>query len=245
MSEGLVVSNVSRVFHTENGAFVPALHRVSFTAPAGQITALLGPSGCGKSALLGIAAGFDAPDAGEVRFAGEPLDGTPGRIGMVFQSPALFDWLTVEQNVAFGLKRRKTPRAARAQAVADMLARVGLTGFAAAYPEELSGGMQQRAALARALVLRPQLLLMDEPFAALDAQLREKMQELLRDLQRTLGQTVLFVTHDIEEALRIARRVVVLCARPGQVRDTVEVPPDADETQRAACRARIRAALAG
>ena len=244
MNRGLTIDAVSRTFYTENGTVVPALDRVSFDVPAGQITALLGPSGCGKSSLLNIIAGFDAPDAGEVRFAGVPMGRADSHCGMVFQTPALFAWLTVAQNVEFGLKRKKLPRTEREKAVSGMLRLVGLDGFALAYPDELSGGMQQRAALARALVLRPELLLMDEPFAALVAQMREKMQNLLLELQRTLGQTILFVTHDIEEALRISSQVVVLSSRPGRVADTIPMPPAMDDAARTACRARIRAALA-
>ena len=225
MNRGLEIHAVSRTFYTENGTVVPALDRVSFDVPAGQITALLGPSGCGKSSLLNIIAGFDAPDAGEVRFAGVPMGRADSHCGMVFQTPALFAWLTVAQNVEFGLKRKKLPRTEREKAVSGMLRLVGLDGFALTYPDELSGGMQQRAALARALVLRPEILLMDEPFAALDAQMREK-------------------THDIEEALRISSQVVVLSSRPGRVADTIPLPPAMDDAARTACRARIRAALA-
>lgn len=245
MNEGLVIDGISRTFLTENGAVVPALEGLSLCAPAGQITALLGPSGCGKSTLLNIIAGFDRPDAGAVRYAGRPLAQDRGKCGMVFQTPALFPWLTVAQNVEFGLKRKKIPRTQRMEAVAHMLHLIGLTGFASAYPDELSGGMQQRAALARALVLEPEVLLMDEPFAALDAQMREKMQDLLLELQRSLGQTILFVTHDIEEALRIAAQVVVLSPRPGRAADTIPLPPGIDDAARSTCRSRIRAALAG
>ena len=176
---------------------------------------------------------------------GRPLAQDGGKCGMVFQTPALFPWLTVAQNVEFGLKRKKIPRAQRMEAVAHMLHLVGLTGFASAYPDELSGGMQQRAALARALVLEPEVLLMDEPFAALDAPMREKMQDLLLELQRSLGQTILFVTHDIEEALRIAAQVVVLSPRPGRAAATIPLPPGMDDAARSTCRSRIRAALAG
>ncbi|MGM9612312.1 MAG: ABC transporter ATP-binding protein [Butyricicoccus sp.] len=235
---GLEIQEICKSFHAENGAVVQALDRLSFEVPPGTVTALLGPSGCGKSTLLNLIAGFDTPDAGTITFDRCPIG---NKWGMVFQSPALFDWLTVAQNVEFGLKRQKQPYAERVRLVTEILEQVGLTAFASAYPDELSGGMQQRVAIARALVLRPQILLMDEPFAALDAQLREKMQELLLTLQRQTQQTILFVTHDIEEALRIASQVVVLSARPGQVRETVLLPPDMDA--RAAFRGRIRAAL--
>ncbi|MBP3312904.1 MAG: ABC transporter ATP-binding protein [Butyricicoccus sp.] len=236
---GLEIQGICKSFRAENNAVVQALDALSFEVPPGTVTALLGPSGCGKSTLLNLIAGFDAPDAGTITFDGCSLD---GKWGMVFQAPALFDWLTVAQNVEFGLKRQKQPHAERVRLVSEILEQVGLTAFASAYPDELSGGMQQRVAIARALVLRPQILLMDEPFAALDAQLREKMQELLLELQRQTRQTILFVTHDIEEALRIASQVVILSARPGRVRETVLLPSDADA--RAAYRAHIRAALA-
>lgn len=224
MKQGLTVSSLSQRFVSENGMIVEALNRVSFAVQPGQIVALLGPSGCGKSSLLNIAAGFEPPASGEVCFDGQPISAPSAERCVVFQSPALFPWLTVRQNVTYGLKRSGMPRDERRQAAETMLAGVGLTGFERHYPHELSGGMQQRVALARAFVLRPALLLMDEPFAALDAQLREQMQQLLYTLWEEHKPTVLFVTHDIDEALKIAHRVIVLTPRPGRVQAAFDVP---------------------
>ena len=246
MNQSLVLSGISKRFCSDRGGTVEALRDVTLTVPTGRITVLLGPSGCGKSTLLQLIAGFETPDSGRMEQGGRPF--SPEGTGMVFQSPALFSWLTVEQNVAFGLKRRKVPALQRKQLVSDMINRVGLTGFEQVYPHELSGGMQQRTALARVLVLQPDLLLMDEPFAALDAQLRERMQALLLELWAQRRQTILFVTHDVEEALRIAHQVVVFTARPGTVEKVLELPSapgsrDLTSSALTDCRTEIRAAL--
>ena len=246
MDAPLVLSGLSKQFSADRGGTVAALEGVDLTVPHGCITVLLGPSGCGKSTLLQLIAGFEAPDGGAILQDGKPF--LPKNAGMVFQSPALFPWLTVEQNVAFGLKRARVPAEKRKEQVAAMLERVGLSGFEQVYPHELSGGMQQRAAIARSLVLSPRLLLMDEPFAALDAQLREQMQDLLLELWKQLGQTVLFVTHDVEEALRIAHQVVVFTPRPGRVERVLEVPGapgqrDMAGPALAGCRNAVRACL--
>ena len=244
MNEGLAISGLSHSFLSESGARVQALQEVSFSVPKGEIAVVLGASGCGKTTLLHLVGGFAAPCAGTIL-----LDGTPPqkRQCTVFQSPALFEWLTVFQNVEFGLKRRHLPKGARCEAVAEMLELVHLTEFAGAYPDELSGGMQQRAALARALVTRPALLLLDEPFAALDAQLREQMQALLLSIWKELQFTALFVTHDIEEALRIAHRIILLSPHPGRVQRVFELPQSAqirDTSYLGEVRAEIRQALA-
>lgn len=232
MKEGLVIRDVCRTFQSASGQSVQALDRMSIDVPAGQVVAVVGPSGCGKSTLLSLVAGFDHPQSGSICFDGSSIVGAPGPDRcLVFQSPALFDWLTVQQNVSFGLKRQGVGRQERRLAAMDMLARVGLAGFERQYPHELSGGMQQRAALARALVLRPRILLMDEPFAALDAQLRGQMQQLVRSLWQELQQTILFVTHDIGEAAAIAHKVVVLTPRPGQVREVIPVPGRLEERE--------------
>ncbi len=248
MSEGLVLQNICQGFPTQNGDRIAALGGVTFEVSRGEIVALLGPSGCGKTSLLNIVAGFEQQMAGQALFGGLPLGAPDGKRGVVFQQPALFEWLTVGQNVAFGLKRQHIPPAKRNRLTGEMLALVGLSDFSKAYPHELSGGMRQRAALARALVLRPEILLMDEPFAALDALLRQKMQRLLLEVYQTLEQTVLLVTHDVEEALAVAHRVVVLSPRPGRVIDTIVLPGNpvsrqGDHPALQTARIRIRAAL--
>lgn len=243
MSCGMEIRQISKSFLTGQDQRVQALDDVTFDVPAGRITALLGPSGCGKSTLLHIIAGFDAPDAGMVTWNIPPQDCSGRRYSMVFQTPALFVWLTVQQNVEFALKRQKISSSDKKLMVEEILDLVGLREFAQAYPDELSGGMQQRVALARALVCRPQILLMDEPFSALDAQTREQMQNLLLEIQARLGQTILFVTHDIEEALRIASAVIVLSSRPGRVVKCHAVSPHMDDSTWIANKRAIREAL--
>jgi ABC-type nitrate/sulfonate/bicarbonate transport system ATPase subunit len=179
---------------------------------------ILGPSGCGKSTLLRIVAGLDAPSAGEVLLDGRRVE-TPGADrGMVFQSYTLFPWLTVLDNVCFGLRERALPRDAQLHTAHGFIAKVGLVGFEHHYPKQLSGGMQQRTALARALANNPRMLLMDEPFGALDHQTRELMQELLLGIWEAERKTVLFVTHDIDEAVFMGSRAVVMTARPGRIK---------------------------
>jgi ABC-type nitrate/sulfonate/bicarbonate transport system ATPase subunit len=179
---------------------------------------ILGPSGCGKSTLLRIVAGLDRQTAGEVRLDGRPIEGPGADRGMVFQSYTLFPWLTVIENVCFGLAERGLPRARQLEIAQDFIAKVGLKGFEQHYPKQLSGGMQQRTAIARALANDPRILLMDEPFGALDHQTRELMQELLLGIWEGQRKTVLFVTHDIDEAVFMGSRVVVMSARPGRIK---------------------------
>jgi ABC-type nitrate/sulfonate/bicarbonate transport system ATPase subunit len=185
---------------------------------------ILGPSGCGKSTLLRIVAGLDHPTAGEVQLDGHRITGPGADRGMVFQSYTLFPWLSVLDNVCFGLRERGLPRAQQLDIAHGFLAKVGLTGFADHYPKQLSGGMQQRTALARALANDPRMLLMDEPFGALDHQTRELMQELLLGIWEDQRKTVLFVTHDIDEAVFMGSRVVVMSARPGRIKLDRVVP---------------------
>jgi ABC-type nitrate/sulfonate/bicarbonate transport system ATPase subunit len=183
-----------------------------------EFLTILGPSGCGKSTLLRIVAGLDRHDAGEVILDGRPIAGPGSDRGMVFQSYTLFPWLTVRDNVCFGLRERRISRPQQLEIAQDYLAQVGLSGFEHHYPRQLSGGMQQRVAIARALANGPRILLMDEPFGALDHQTRELMQELLLDVWQANRKTVLFVTHDIDEAIFMGTRVAVMTARPGRIK---------------------------
>jgi ABC-type nitrate/sulfonate/bicarbonate transport system ATPase subunit len=201
-----------------------ALQATDLNVAENEFITILGPSGCGKSTLLRIVAGLDRPTAGEVQLDGRRIEGPGADRGMVFQSYTLFPWLTVLDNVCFGLRERGLPRAQQVEQAQAFLAQVGLKAFANHYPKQLSGGMQQRTALARALANKPRMLLMDEPFGALDHQTRELMQELLLGLWEAQRQTVLFVTHDIDEAVFMASRVVVMSARPGRIKLDRPVP---------------------
>ena len=200
-------------------AAVDALGPLDTEVEAGGFTAIIGPSGCGKSTLLRLVAGLDRPDSGAILLDGVPVTEPVPQCGMVFQQFALFPWLTIRRNVGFGLSRAHGADAIVEQLLLD----VGLSAFADHYPRSLSGGMQQRAALARALARQPQLLLLDEPFGSLDQQTRVLMQELLEMLWHAETGTVLMVTHDIEEALFLADRIIVLSARPGRILESVQV----------------------
>jgi NitT/TauT family transport system ATP-binding protein len=220
----LEVRQVGKTYRArQGGREVEALRAIDLTVPAGEFVALVGASGSGKSTFARLIGGLDAPTRGEISVGGRPVSG-PGRDrGFVFQADRLFPWRTVLDNVAFGLQAQGTPRRAARAAAAVVVERVGLSGFEGAYPHELSGGMRQRVNLARALATDPALLLMDEPFAALDAQTREVMQaELLRVWARH-QKTVVFITHQIDEAVYLADRVVVFSARPGTVRADIRI----------------------
>ncbi|MBP6251612.1 MAG: ABC transporter ATP-binding protein [Rubrivivax sp.] len=195
-----------------------ALQATDLDVAENEFITILGPSGCGKSTLLRIVAGLDHPTAGSVQLEGRRIAGPGADRGMVFQSYTLFPWLTVLDNVCFGLRERGQPRAEQVASAKRFIAQVGLQGFEQHFPKQLSGGMQQRTALARALANRPRMLLMDEPFGALDHQTRELMQELLLGIWEAEQTTVLFVTHDIDEAVFMASRVVVMSARPGRIK---------------------------
>jgi NitT/TauT family transport system ATP-binding protein len=225
MSAGrLDIRNVSRVFESTNGGQpVRALEPTSLSIAPNDFITILGPSGCGKSTLLRIVAGLDSPSAGEVLLNDRPVVRPGPDRGMVFQSYTLFPWLTVAENIAFGLKEKGIPEAARKEIVASYIAKVGLSDFANHWPKQLSGGMQQRTAIARALANDPEILLLDEPFGALDNQTRSLMQELLLGIWEREKKTVLFVTHDIEEAAFLASRVVVMSARPGRIKADIRV----------------------
>jgi taurine transport system ATP-binding protein len=213
---GLVLAGVSHAYATRRGA-VPALARLDLDVEAGEFVALVGPSGCGKSTLLGLVAGFTMPTTGTITVDGRPVTRPGPDRGVVFQQPNLYPWMTARENVAFGPRLRGVRRRER-RAIADRwLELVGLAEFADAAPYELSGGMQQRCQIARVLAAEPQILLLDEPFASLDALTRERLQDELHRLWEGSGRTVLFVTHGVEEAAYLATRVIVLSERPGRV----------------------------
>ena len=218
MTELLRIQGVARSFATPGGGATLALQATDLSVAENDFVTILGPSGCGKSTLLRIVAGLDQASAGKVELDGQPVHGPGADRGMVFQSYTLFPWLSVLDNVAFGLRERGLQRAEQLDIANDFIAKVGLRGFERHYPKQLSGGMQQRTAIARALANNPRILLMDEPFGALDHQTRELMQELLLGIWEAQRKTVLFVTHDIDEAVFMANRVVVMSARPGRIK---------------------------
>jgi ABC-type nitrate/sulfonate/bicarbonate transport system ATPase subunit len=220
----LRIEGVGRTFPgVHGGPPTVALTPVSLDVADNDFITILGPSGCGKSTLLRIVAGLDRPSVGRVLLDGAEVAGPGADRGMVFQSYTLFPWLTVEQNVRFGLNEKGLPAAEQEAVARRWIHRVGLDGFERHHPRMLSGGMQQRTAIARALANAPKVLLLDEPFGALDHQTRGLMQELLLHLWENEKTTVLFVTHDIEEAIFMASRVVVMSARPGRVKADVAV----------------------
>ncbi|WP_338800072.1 ABC transporter ATP-binding protein [Pseudomonas sp. RSB 5.4] len=220
----LQVDKVSLRYKKPDGGTFTALEQVSFDVPDQQFAVLVGPSGCGKSSLLYLTAGLAEPTSGEIYVGGQQVQGPGADRGMVFQSYTLFPWLTVRQNVEFGLKRRGMPAARRKEIVDYYVNEVGLSGFADSYAKQLSGGMMQRVAIARALANDPQILLMDEPFGALDSQTRLQMQQLLLRVWGNSKKTVLFVTHDIDEAILLGDRVYVMGAKPGRIKQILDVP---------------------
>src|SRR6266498_1652427 len=231
----ITVRNVSRSFPSANGETVHALQGINLEIEdaysregrdIGEFRVLLGPSGCGKSTLLRLIAGLDRADTGEVLVNERPVHGPGKDRGMVFQKYTSFPWLTVAGNIAYGLKINGVPEAKRMETVAQLVQEVGLSGFENAYPETLSGGMQQRVAIARTLALRPAVILMDEPFGALDAQTCGEMQQLLLKVWDESASTILFVTHDVEEAVYLADRIFIMSAHPGTIVEDVQVPFD-------------------
>jgi NitT/TauT family transport system ATP-binding protein len=231
----IAVRNVAKTFRLADGKKVDALQNINFEIEdaysregrdIGEFRVLLGPSGCGKSTLLRLIAGLDQPDSGEVLVNDHPVHGPGKDRGMVFQKYTSFPWLTVADNIAYGLKINGVPEAQRKEIVAQLIQDIGLSGFESAYPETLSGGMQQRVAIARTLALRPAVILMDEPFGALDAQTRSEMQLLLLKVWDETASTILFVTHDVEEAIYLADRIFVMSAHPGTIVEDVQVPFD-------------------
>jgi len=229
----ITVRKVSRTFISADGAKVDALVNINFDIEdsysregrdIGEFRVLLGPSGCGKSTLLRLIAGLDQADSGEI-LVNEQLVHGPGKDrGMVFQKYSSFPWLTVAGNIAYGLKINGVTEQKRKETVAQLVQDIGLSGFENAYPETLSGGMQQRVAIARTLALRPSVILMDEPFGALDALTRSEMQQLLLKVWDETASTILFVTHDVEEAVYLADRIFIMSAHPGTIIEDVQIP---------------------
>jgi len=218
----LTITEISKTFRIKDKSFL-ALEKTSLQVEKGSFVSLLGPSGCGKSTLLKIVAGLIEPTSGQVHLDGRLITGPGPDRGMVFQSYTLFPWLTVERNVQFGLEIRGIPKKERQEIARRYLELIGLKGFEQALPINLSGGMQQRVAIARALANDPEILLMDEPFGALDAQTRTVMQELLTDLWEKTKKTIIFVTHDVDEAIFLGDVVYVMTARPGRVKAVIPI----------------------
>ena len=217
------VRDVEHVYAAASGE-VPALAGISFAVEPGRFTVIVGPSGCGKSSLLMMMAGLRRPTRGSILCGGEPMMAPdPDRVGVMFQDASLFPWLSAADNVEFPLAIRKLPKAERRQRAAEMLRLVGLAGFEGRYPHELSGGMKQRVSIARGLVQDPPVLLMDEPFAALDEQTRMTMGEELLRIWSETRKTVVFVTHSLTEAVYLADEVLVMSPRPGRILDRIEV----------------------
>jgi NitT/TauT family transport system ATP-binding protein len=222
-TEIIAFENVGRSFAQKEGALV-ATRDISVRIREGEIVTIVGPSGCGKTTMLNLVAGLLKPSTGTVTYRGAAISAINGRTGYMTQSDHLLPWRDVASNIAVPLEIRDVPRAERARRVAELIALVGLSGFETVYPSRLSGGMKKRAALARLLAYDPETLLLDEPFAALDAQLRVRMQTELFGLSRRLGKTVLFVTHDLDEAVALGDRCLVFSPRPGTIVKDVQIP---------------------
>jgi len=216
------VKSLGKVFNSTQGE-VTALKNINFETYKREFVCVIGPSGCGKSTLIRILAGLESPSSGEVLLDGKAVNGPGPDRGMVFQGYTLFPWLTVKKNVMFGLEMSGQGRISSEQDALQWIDLVGLTKFANSYPHQLSGGMKQRVAIARALANQPQILLMDEPFGALDAQTRAKMQSYLHEIWKNIDITILFITHDLDEAIYLADRILVLKAHPGEVQEVIEV----------------------
>ncbi len=218
------VQNLSRTFISPQGQSIQALGGVDFKVHRRELITVIGPSGCGKSTLIRIIAGLESASGGQMLLDGQPVTGPGADRGMVFQGYTLFPWLSVKKNVMFGLESTGRGGAAAEREALQWIDMVGLDGFADHYPHQLSGGMKQRVAIARALANKPRILLMDEPFGALDAQTRAEMQDYLLQIWRNVDVTILFITHDLDEAIYLADRVLVLGRNPGHVKEIVEVP---------------------
>lgn len=217
------IQNVSMVFQARSGA-VQALQNANLQIRRNEFITVVGPSGCGKSTLLNILAGLLKPSSGQVLLEGRPITGPGSERGVVFQQYALFPWMTVRKNVEYGLKFQGHSPAQRREIAQKYLALVGLCDFSEAYPKELSGGMRQRVAIARAYAADPKVLLLDEPFGALDAQTRAQLQENLLETWQQERKTCFFITHDVEEAILLGQRVVMMSARPGHIKQVMDIP---------------------
>ena len=221
----LICKNLSMTFtNQQTGAAVEALKDINFTLKKGELLSVLGPSGCGKTTLLNMIAGFINPTAGEIFLGGKNIDGPGVERGMVFQQGALFEWLTVAENVSYGVRMKKTEKKESQRLVEKWLDIVGLKGFDNTPIYQLSGGMQQRVALARCLVNDPDVILMDEPLGALDALTREKMQSLILELWKETGKTIMIITHSVEEAILLGERLFVMAPRPGRIQKEYNLP---------------------
>jgi taurine transport system ATP-binding protein len=220
--ELIAIENVDLAYSAKTGD-IKALENINFNIFPGEFVCVLGPSGCGKSTLLKILAGFIQPTSGVVKLDGEVIKGTDWHRGVVFQNPPLYEWFSVRDNVAFGPKMRKVPKAEYQKLTDEYLEKVGLKDFADKKIYELSGGMKQRVSIARALINDPEILLMDEPFGALDALTRENVQDLTRKIWWNTGKTIFFITHDVEEALLLGSRIIVLSKHPGKVIEDIYV----------------------
>ena len=221
---GLVINDVSMTFTLPNGSAVEALKDINLTIKEGELMSVLGPSGCGKTTLLNILAGFLAPTSGQIFLNDNPVLEPSSERGMVFQQGALFEWMNVRANIGFGPKMKGTPQKTIDARVDDLLQTVGLQDFSDKMIYEMSGGMQQRVALARCLANDPDVILMDEPLGALDALTREKMQSLVLDIWKKTGKTIILITHSVEEALLLGERLLVMAPRPGRIHKEYNLP---------------------
>ena len=220
----LVSQNLNMIFKTPKGETVHALKDVNFTLKKGELLTVLGPSGCGKTTLLNITAGFLRPTSGQITLGNNEINGPGVERGMVFQQGALFEWMNVSKNIGFGPKMKGTPQSEIDKKVTELLDIVGLKDFADKMIYEMSGGMQQRVALARCLANDPDVILMDEPLGALDALTREKMQSLVLDIWKKTGKTIILITHSVEEALLLGERLIVMAPRPGRIHKEYNLP---------------------
>ncbi len=245
----LIATSVSKVFpgHSPEDPSVVALQDVSFSVKDNEFCSILGHSGCGKTTMLNLIAAFEQPTSGQITVDGKPVTRPGWQRSMIFQDYALFHWLSIEDNIAFGLEVKNVARADRQRIVSDYISLVGLKGFENRFPHQLSGGMRQRVSIARALAVNPDILLMDEPFAALDAQNRQLMQQETARILATTQKTVVLVTHSIEEAIILSDRIVVMTRRPGTVKADIEVklprPRNEDDLQFIALKKQIRALI--
>jgi len=219
----LKVEKVSKVFQVEDSDPIQALMETDLLVSKGEFVSIIGPSGCGKSTLFNIIGGLLPSDTGQIVIDGRKTNGPNNQIGMVFQEESTFGWRTVEQNIAFPLELAGMPKAERLEKAAEFADLVGLAGFEKRYPAELSGGMRQRVALARTLARQPQILLMDEPFAALDDQTRMLLGEKITEIRERLGQTILLITHNITEAVQLSDRVAIMSFRPGEIKTILDI----------------------